>query len=202
MHYRFHIVEKTVCHQGFFRLDRYRLQHDLFAGGTSPVITRELLERGRAAAVLPYDPVRDSVVMIEQFRIGAIRSEHGAWLLEFVAGIIEDGEKPEDVVRREALEEAGCELGELVPVARYLPSPGGSTEELYLYCGRVDAGGAGGIHGLDEEAEDIRVHVYSFDKAMDLLERGRIDSAAPIIALQWLALHRERLRRRWLAAGG
>lgn len=196
MKYRFEIVETTTCHRGFFRLRRYRVRHELFGGGEVE-ITRELLERGHAASVLPYDPVRDAVVLLEQFRIGAVHSERGAWLLEFVAGIIEEGESAECVVRREAREEAGCELGELVPIGRFILSPGGSSEELTLYCARVDAGGLGGIHGVAAEGEDIRVHVVSFAKAMELLAAGRIDSATSIIALQWLALNRERLRARW-----
>ncbi len=158
-----------------------------------------MFERGHAAAVLPYDPVRDRVVLIEQFRIGAAAAEArgGPWLLELVAGIIEDGESPERVVRREAVEEAGCELGEIEPVCDYLVSPGGTSEQTCLFVGRVDLGAAGGVHGLDAEHEDIRVHVVDAGEAIAMADDGRIANAAGIIGMFWLARHRERLREAW-----
>ncbi|HFC53270.1 MAG TPA: NUDIX domain-containing protein, partial [Gammaproteobacteria bacterium] len=186
---------------GFFRLLNYRLRHRLFGGGWTPVISRELFERGHAAAVLPYDPDLDRVVLVEQFRIGALQAEGGPWLVECVAGMIEPGEAPEEVVRREALEEAGCRLQELERIFEYLVSPGGTSERITLYCGRVDASNAGGIHGLAEEHEDIRVMPVPFRAAMEMLHEGRIDSAAPIIAMQWLAMNRERLRHEWGRSG-
>ena len=197
MNYEYEIVNKTVCYQGFFRLERYQVRHELFAGGWSNDLTRELLERGHAAAVILYDPRLDSVVMIEQFRIGAVGTSDGPWLLEFVAGIIEDGEDPEAVVRREAWEEAGCEIQDLVPAIRFLLSPGGCSEEIHLFCARVDAEGIGGIHGLAHEGEDIRVSVVPVGEAVSMLERGKISNATAIVALQWLALHRGELRKRW-----
>ncbi|MCL4316189.1 MAG: ADP-ribose diphosphatase [Gammaproteobacteria bacterium] len=196
----YEIIQREVCYQGFFRLERYRLRHDLFSGGSSRVLTRELLERGHAAAVLPYDPERDAVVLIEQFRIGALDDAHGPWLLEIVAGMMEEGESAEDLARREAVEEAGCIIQELLPVCDYLVSPGGASERIHLFCGRVDSRHAGGVHGIHEEGEDILAHVVSFAEAMRWLEQGRIRSASPIIALQWLALHRDELRQRWLGA--
>jgi ADP-ribose pyrophosphatase len=194
---KYEIIGREVCHQGFFRLERYRLRHDLFAGGVSRVLTRELFERGHAAAVLPFDPERDAVVLIEQFRIGALEDKYGPWLLEIVAGVMEQGESAEHLARREAVEEAGCAVQELVPVCDFLVSPGGTSERISLFCGRVDSRQAGGVHGVHEEGEDIMVRVVSFAEAMRWLEQGRIRSASPIIALQWLALHRDELRRRW-----
>lgn len=186
------IVDKQVKHQGFFRLEKYRLRHALFSGGWSPVISRELFERGHAVAVLPYDPVRDEVVLLEQFRIGALEDPQGPWLLEVVAGMIEAGETEASVARRESLEEAGCEVRELIPITRYYASPGGSSETISLFCALVDTSAVEGIHGLDEEDEDIRVDVVPRETATRWVEQGDIDSAAPIIALQWLALNRER----------
>lgn len=194
---KYEIIGREVCYQGFFRLERYRLRHELFSGGASGVLTRELFERGHAASVLPYDPERDAVVLIEQFRVGALDDAHGPWLLEIVAGVMEAGEGAEDLVRREAVEEAGCVLHELQPICEFLVSPGGTSERISLFCGRVDSRQAGGVHGVHEEGEDIMVHVLSFAEAMRRLEQGRIRSASPIIALQWLALHRDELRRRW-----
>lgn len=193
------ILEKTTRYKGYFRIDFYRLRHRLFAGGWSGEVHREVFERGHAAAVLPYDPIADAVVLIEQFRIGAMIAELPAWQTEVVAGIIEPGESPETVARREAREEAGCEVHELVPVHRYTVSPGGTSESCQLYCGRVDSRGIGGVHGVAAEHEDIRVSVVPYADALALLGTPRVGNAVTVIALQWLALNRERLRRLWLA---
>jgi ADP-ribose pyrophosphatase len=195
---RVEILDKTVCYDGFFRLERYRLRHRLFSGAWSRVLTRELFERGHAAAVLPYDPALDVVVLVEQFRIGALEAPGGPWLLEIVAGVIDHpGETPEDVVRREAVEEANCQIQELVHICDYFVSPGGTSERISLFCGRVDAAGAGGLCGLAAEEEDIRVLVVPFAEAIEQLHAGKINSAAPIIALQWLQLNHDQLRARW-----
>ena len=194
---RVEIVDKTVCYDGFFRLERYRLRHRLFSGAWSRVLTRELFERGHAAAVLPYDPALDAVVLVEQFRIGALEAPGSPWLLEIVAGIIDPGETPEEVVRREAVEEANCQIEALIHIYDYFVSPGGTSERISLFCGKVDAIGAGGLYGLEAEEEDIRVTVVPFAEAIEQLHAGKINSAAPIIALQWLQLNHAPLRVRW-----
>jgi ADP-ribose pyrophosphatase len=146
---------------------------------------------------LPYDPVEDKVVLLEQFRPGAILEDQSPWLLELVAGMNDEGETPEGVARREAIEEANLELGELEKICEYLVSPGGTTEKVYLYCARVSVQGVGGVHGLAEESEDIKVHTVPFSEAFKLVETGVINNAPAIMAMQWLALHRERLRNQW-----
>ncbi len=192
------LIEKRTVFDGYFQIHQYRLTFSLHQGGMSQAIDREVFERGQVAAVLPVDPVRDQVVLIEQFRIGPYAVGWDPWLLEGVAGIIEDGESPEDVAIREAREEAGCEITELVPMMRYLSSPGACTETVALYCGRVDASGAGGVHGLDEEHEDIKVIVYDIDEALNMLRGGEIVNGKTIIALQWLALNYPQLKKTWL----
>ncbi|HEY0635764.1 MAG TPA: ADP-ribose diphosphatase [Gammaproteobacteria bacterium] len=191
------ILERRVTHQGFFRMEKFRLRHRLFCGAMSEPISRELFERGHAAALLLYDPWRDTVVLLEQFRIGALDIPGGPWLVEIVAGVIDKDETPEQVARREAVEEAGCAVQEMEFICEYLVSPGGTSERISLYCGCVDSRGVGGIHGLAEEAEDIRVSVVPFSLVWQWLEQGTINSASPIIALQWLCMHRESLRQRW-----
>ncbi len=193
------IIARETAYQGYFRIDRYRLRHRQFDGGMGGAHLREVLERGHAAALIPYDPVLDQVVLIEQFRIGAYAAGRQPWLTEIVAGIIEDGEAAEQVVRRELMEEAGLELiGAPEPVAEFLVSPGCSTETVTVFCGRVDATGAGGIHGLAHEHEDIRVLAMSFTEAMSRLDAGRIGNSPAVVALQWLALNRHALREKWL----
>ena len=191
------VVEREACFRGFYQLDRLHLRHRLFAGGMGKLINRELFVRHDAVCVLPYDPQRDCVVLIEQFRVGALDKSLNPWLIELVAGLIDKDEQPEEVARREAVEEAGLELAELWPLTQYYPSPGGSDERVHLYVGRCDSRGAGGVHGLEEEGEDIRVLVWSLDEALAALDDGRIDNAASIIALQWLALNRDKVRERW-----
>lgn len=191
------ILETFEAFRGYFRIIKYRLRHRLFAGGWSREITREVFERGHAAALLPYDPVLDTVVLIEQFRIGAYVAGRDPWLIEIVAGIIEEGESPEDVVRRETREEAGCEVSDLEHISTYLPSAGGTSETVSLFCGRVSTAGTGGIHGCDDEDEDIRVIAMPFEKALAMVESGEIANSAALISLQWLALNRERLREEW-----
>lgn len=185
------IVAEETGYKGFFRLLRVRLRHRLFGGGWGPELTRELFDRGHAAAVLPYDPVRDEVVLVEQFRVGAIHHQGSPWLLEIVAGIVEPGESEEAVVRREAEEEAGLTLGRLTRALGYFSSPGGCSERITVFVGEVDAAQAATHAGLADEGEDIRVHRLPREQAMQWLEDGRIDNAASVIALQWLALNRE-----------
>ncbi|KAB7627568.1 ADP-ribose diphosphatase [Alkalilimnicola sp. S0819] len=197
---RFQIIQREPVFQGFFRVDRYTLRHALFEGGMSGEFHREVFERGHSAGVLLYDPERDLVVLTEQFRVGAVDAPLGPWLLEVVAGMIEPGESAEDVARREAQEEAGCTVQELIPLFDYLVSPGGTSERTALFVGRVDAKGVGGVYGLPEEDEDIQVHVLPLDEALAMIESGGINAAMPILALQWLALNRDRVRRQWGAA--
>lgn len=194
------LIEKQAAFSGYFRIDRLRLRFPLYEGGMSGEVVREILERGQVAAVLLTDPDRDTVVLIEQFRPGPYAAGDEPWLIEVVAGVIEGTESAEEMTRREAREEANCEIKDLFPVMRFFTSPGASTESVTLFCGRVDSTKAGGVHGLDEEGEDIRVMVLSVDEAVSLLDEGRIVNAKTIIALQWLSTNYERIKSRWLAA--
>ena len=191
------IIAREKLYQGFFSLELYRFRHRLFNGEMSGEITREIFERGHAAVLLPYDPVRDQVVLLEQIRIASYDSSPTPWLLELVAGMIEPGESLEQVARREAGEEAGLDVGRCKRMLSYLASPGGTSERLTVMAGEVDAALAEGIHGLVEENEDIRLHVVSREQAYRWVEEGVIDNAATVIALQWLALHHESLRKEW-----
>ena len=202
------VIDKETAYQGHFRIDRYRLRHRKFDGGWSAELKREMFERGHAVAAVLYDPDREEVVLVEQFRMGAMSAaetpwyDGSPWLVECVAGIIEDGERPEEVVRREAEEEAGCVVHELEYACTYLASPGASSETVFVYCGRVDASAVGGIHGLDHEGEDIRVMAVPVAEAMAWLDEGRFVNALTLIGLQWFRHHRERLRAAWRTGGG
>jgi ADP-ribose pyrophosphatase len=192
------ILERETPFKGFFRVDRLTLRHRLFAGGWSAPLKRELFMRQEAAAALPYDPQRGEILLVEQFRVGALEWRDSPWCLEMIAGIADkEGESAEDLIRREAVEEAGVELGEMEPIAHYMPSPGGSNERLRIFIARADLSQAGGLFGHPEEGEDIRAFTLPVTEIPALLASGRVDNAASIIALQWMLLHKTALDARW-----
>jgi ADP-ribose pyrophosphatase len=191
------ILDKERVYEGVFHIDRYHCRHRLFKGGWTDVLIREIFERGNAVGVLLYDPHLDKVVLIEEFRIGALHHHDTPWLIEVVAGVMKPGETPEEVASREVTEEAGLTLLKLMPICHYLVSPGGTTEKIWLFCGKVDASQAGGIFGLPDEHEDIRVHVLSPSQAFAMLAEGKIVNAMTIIALQWLQLNESRVKKHW-----
>ena len=185
------IVDSSFAYSGFLSILKVSLRHSLFAGGMSPVISRELMERGQAVAVLLYDQQRDAVIMIEQFRIGAIHDSNGAWLLELVAGMIEEGEQPEQVAQRESMEESGCEIKKLELIGNYYVSPGGCSEKIMLYFAAIDSHGLDGtIAGVDHESEDIRVRVLPWGEVETMLTAGEINNATALIGLQWLQIQK------------
>jgi ADP-ribose pyrophosphatase len=191
------ILERQRILDGFFKLDRYRLRHTRFEGGWAPEIVRERIEELAAVSVLLFDPDRDEVVLVEQFRIGLLGSAPRPWSIETVSGFCDtDHETPEQVARREVVEETGCELLALTHIGSFFVSPGMSVERIHLYCGRVDAAQADGVHGLAHEGEEIRVVRMSRTDAMSELFK-RLDSTSVVIALQWLDANRRDLSRRW-----
>lgn len=191
------IVKKETLFQGFFKMIKYHFKHARFEGGESRLVQREMFVRGRAAALLPYDPVTDQVVLIEQIRVGALEHDN-PWQIEIVAGIVDkERESAHDLVRREAMEEAGVEVGRIEPITAYYPSSGGCDEMIDVFIGEVDASQAGGVHGLFEEDEDINVFVVSREEAYQLVKEGTIENGASIIALQWLELNKNELRQKW-----
>lgn len=195
---RFHrndvkVKEKTPLYQGFLSVYRYSLQHRLFSGSWSPVIQRELMERGHAVMVIPYDPVRDEVVVLEQFRVGALDDGTSPWLYEFAAGMFDADESAEEVAIRELQEEAGLTAKRMVYAITYYSSPGGTDEKLTVFIAEVDSSEAAEFGGLVEENEDIRVHRMSREHVMALLEQEEINNAASVIGLQWLLLHRDKV---------
>jgi ADP-ribose pyrophosphatase len=191
------VLEEALCYDGFFKIKSFTLRHTLFEGGWSREIRRELFMRDDAVGVLPYDPERDEVLMIEQFRVGLLPRKPQPWVLELVAGIIEPGESVQDVAERESIEETGCPIDAVLPVFEYYSSPGGSSEYFYLLLGRVKTDGAGGIHGLASEGEDIKVHVFPLAEALRMMQAGEIVNAHTLIALQWLQLNKQSVLEQW-----
>lgn len=191
------IIRTEPLYSGFFNMIKYVFRYRMFNGGWSDVVEREIFERGHAVGVLLYDPDLAEFVLIEQVRIGALATSASPWLLEIVAGIIEPDEEAEEVCRREALEEAGVAISHLHKALSYLASPGGTTERLHIYVAKVDASTAQGVHGLDDESEDILVHRINEQQAMDWLAEGVVENAATLLALQWFALNKQQLLQLW-----
>ena len=196
------LQQREQSFRGYFSLETLTLRHGLFEGGWSAPIRRELFQRGDAVGVLPWDPVTDELVLIEQFRVGALRDGHSPWMLELVAGIVEAGESDSDVVHREAEEEAGCRLGRLESIATFYPSAGARSEQIRLFVGEVSQSQPCAVRGLESEREDILVHQLPRDQVMHMLDRDEINNGHTLIALQWLARHADRLRAQWRSDGG
>ncbi|GAB2190709.1 NUDIX domain-containing protein [Sessilibacter sp. MAH2] len=187
-------LENTqVAYQGFFKMLKYTLKHRLFNGGWSKNFSRELFVRGDAAAAILYDPKADQIGYVEQFRVGAMAAGQNPWCLEVVAGMIDKGETGRSTIERELVEEADFYPAEIIEIGSYLSTPGGCDERVWLYCALGDLSKIGGVHGLDDENEDIRVHVESAETVLNRIFTDRFNNAATVIALQWLALNRARL---------
>lgn len=155
-------------------------------------------------AIIPYDPRTDRIMMVEQFRAAAnatamqsVLPGVSPWILEFPAGIIDEGETPEEVARRELTEETGCTAEDIFPISRFFVSPGGTTETVAMFCAKIVAPADGIIHGLPHENEDIRVRVLSFETALGLIDSDIVTSAETLFGLTWLALKHDELRKRW-----
>jgi nudix-type nucleoside diphosphatase (YffH/AdpP family) len=190
------VTERRRPYSGFYAFEEVELRHRRFDGGWSPVIERGVLVSFDAVIVLPYDPVRDRVLLIEQFRVGRlVRGEPDPWSVEPVAGLLDPGESPEACARREGLEEAGVEMGTLHRASAGYTSPGASTGYHHHFVGLCDLpDGAAGLGGLDEEDEDIRGHLMPADELIAGVSSGTVDNAPLILLALWLALNRERLR--------
>ncbi|MBJ3764006.1 gamma-glutamylcyclotransferase [Maribius pontilimi] len=194
---RVQVIDDRRPYTNFFRCDETDLRHPRFAGGLSETVTRAGFVMGDAVTVLPYDPRRDRVMLIEQFRFGPFaRGDLYPWCLEPIAGRIDPGETPETAARREAREEADLELGDLLFIASHYPSPGAVSDYLYNYLGLCDLPDtAGGLGGNADEHEDIRAHVIPFARLMELVESGEVDQGPLVLSALWL--DRERSRRRF-----
>ncbi len=198
---KYDILLNEVLFQGYFRVDRLHLQHEIEGGTTSPVFTREVFHRTpHVSGVLLFDPQHDKVVLVEQFRAGPASIGINPWLTEIVLGMVDSHETPEQAARREVLEETGCEVMDLLPIYNCFSSPGGTSEYIHLFAGRIRAPAEGGVHGLDDEHEYIRVHVLDAARAISMLYANHFQDSQTLIAMQWFATHHTDLRSRWLVS--
>lgn len=184
------VLSREELGQGWGKLERFRFRHRRFDGGWSDIVTRDIYYIGEVSMVLPYDPALDAVILIEQFRTCGLIHNEATWLFEAVAGIIDPGETPTGVAAREAVEEAGCEIGEPIHIASVFSSPGGYGEHTHMFTAKTSLAGLGGIHGLAHEHEDIRAVVVPLDEAYAATRDGRIRDAKTMLMIQWLMLNR------------
>lgn len=191
------VLEQQPLYKGFFQLLKVRLRHRLFNGGWSREFSRELFAKAEAASAVVYDPVLDQIGLVDQFRVGTLDSPYGPWTLESVAGMVEEGESPADMMLRELVEEAGLQAKELLPITAFYPTPGSCNEYTHLFCAICDLTEAGGVFGVDGENEDILFKAYPAEEVFNAMLQSRMNNAATLIGLQWLQLNRTQLRARW-----
>ena len=209
------VLNKQRVYDGHYQVYRLELQHACFSGDLSPVVVREQLVRHNAASAVLYDPKQDSLILVEQMRVGLIKgglikgqsfesygdspdspASDSPWLLEIVAGLIDPGETPEDAIRRESIEETGYEILDLIPILKFYNTPGGFTELTYVYCGIVDSQHPLPHRNLDDD-EDLKVHIIKLPEFKDV-DLGRwVTSASTVIALQWLIEHSQRIKTKY-----
>lgn len=184
------IESREFLFRGFIQVEKVSLKHRLFnRSDYSPLIHRELIHRPEAAGVLLYNDQKQKFALIEQFRIGALNDAESAWQLEVIAGVLDGNESPETCIRRESLEESGCEITELEHLFSFYPSAGACSEFFHLYTAEVNLPNEGGIFGMPNEGENIQLHLFNYDQLSTLLKNGRLSNAPVIMALQWLAQH-------------
>ena len=190
------ILQQKLVYDGHFKITKYELSHEKFNGENTPALHRELVARNDAVAVVAYDPDTDQLVLIEQFRVGAIREDQ-PWLIEIVAGLIESGESPEEVSSREMKEEIGCSPSQLQKIGEFYTSPGGIAEWVHLFIGKISVNDITSVGGLDCEGEDIKVLVVPASDVEFMLSTGEVRSAIAIIGLQWFVINKENIKQQW-----
>ena len=189
---------KRQAYKGFFSIEEHRLSYKKFDGSQGEVVTRSALVSSDAVIVLPYDPVSDRVLLVEQFRTGPyVKGDANPWVLEPIAGLIDVGETPVEAGLREAKEEACLDLKSMELVARSYPSPGISTEFFHQYIGIVPLPESTDvIAGLKTESEDIRSHIFAYKQFSEMISKGSIKVGPAILLGLWLSNHRKKLRAR------
>lgn len=193
------IHQKELKYDGHFKVTQYKLSHEKYDGSTTPTLQRELVGRNDAVAMVAYDPLTDELVFVEQFRMGAVSEEH-PWLTEIVAGLIEPNETPEEVTIRECQEEIGCKPSELIRIGGFYTSPGGFSEWIHLYIGKISVAEISTSGGLDDEDEDIKVIVVPASDVSYMISTGEIRSAIGIIGLQWFLINYENIKQQWTSS--
>ena len=186
---KFKIINKKKIYDGFFKMHEVTLKYQKYDGSWTNNIKRELFGGAQVSAVLPYDPIKKEIVLIQQFRPGTISKNFDHYLNEIVAGIIDKDEDPESAAVRECLEETGCKVKKLIPIQGYFPAPGSSESFYYLYLGEVETFKGSRIMGMKNENEDIFVKSYKIEDVREKMKNGKFLNGLTLIALQWFFLN-------------
>tara|TARA_B100001057_G_scaffold432888_1_gene461344 strand:- start:1699 stop:2280 length:582 start_codon:yes stop_codon:yes gene_type:complete len=189
MNSNFKVTNKKNLYDGFFKMNEISLKYKKYDGSWSDEIKRELFGGAQVAAVLPYDPIKKEIVLIQQFRPGTISKNTNNYLKEIVAGIIDPGESPEIAAKRECLEETGYKIKKLTPIQGYFPAPGSSESFYHLFLGEVDSKNGRKIMGLDTENEDILVESFDIDQVKKMMQKCEFINGLTLIAIQWFFLN-------------
>ena len=189
MNSNFKVTNKKNLYDGFFKMNEVSLKYKKYDGSWSNEIKRELFGGAQVSAVLPYDPIKKEIVLIQQFRPGTISRNTNNYLKEIVAGIIDPGESPEIAAKRECLEETGYKIKKLTSIQGYYPAPGSSESFYHLFLGEVDSKNGRKIMGLDTENEDILVESYNINQVKKMMQNGELINGLSLIAIQWFFLN-------------
>jgi len=186
---KYKLIKKENLYKGFFQMNKFKFVHQKHDGTWSSEIEREIFGGAHVSILLPYDPIKKEIILIQQFRAGILSRQSASYLYEIVAGIIDNDEKPIDTAARECLEETGCEVKKIIPIQSYFPSPGSSESLFHLFLGEVDSFEGKRIKGLKNENEDILVSAFKVNKVKEMLENKKIINGVTLVALQWFFLN-------------
>ena len=193
-HKNVEIQSREYAYKGLIQVEKVSLRHRLFNQNEyTAVIHRELIHRHEAAGVLIYNDQQQKFALIEQFRIGAVSDPVSPWQLEIIAGVLDGDESPESCIRRESIEESGCELNQIELLFSFYPSAGACDEIFHLYVAQAELPEEGGIFGMPDEGENIKLHIIEYSALKLLLQSTRLRNAPVIMALQWLQQHCSKL---------
>ncbi len=188
MKLKYKIINKKNLYSGFFGLNKYEFIHEKHNGDWTNKIDREIFTGAHVSTLLPYDPLKEEIILIQQFRAGVLSRYDEDYLYEIVAGIIDEGENPEETARRECFEETGCKVKKIIPIQSYFPAPGSSESYYHLYLGEIDTFEGKRIRGLHSENEDILVKSFKVEVLRNMLREKQIINGLTLIALQWFFL--------------
>ena len=188
MKLKYKIINKKNLYSGFFSLNKYEFTHEKHGGTWTDKVEREIFSGAHVSSLLPYDPLKKEIVLLQQFRAGVLSRYDDDYLYEIVAGIIDKDENPEETAKRECLEETGCEVKKILPIQSYFPAPGSSESYYHLFLGEINSFDGERIMGLESENENILVRSFKIEQVSKMLKDKKIINGLTLIALQWFFL--------------